>query len=136
MVPSLYGGLLSQPASLGILQGTRSRMARKGRGPLGGLKCSKPALAEMADAKEDMPCPDVGRCRSSRRLRKVRSTTMAYVVMVDYMVEVVELKAKFSVTRFYILKTTQRERGPQALFRTVLTFYGGAMAASREGVVL
>ena len=110
-------------------------MARMGRGPSGGLKCSKPALAEMVDAK-GMPCPDVGRCRSSRRLRKVRSTTMAYVVMVDYMVEVVELKATFSVTRFYILKTTQRERGPQALFRTVLTFYGGAMAASREGVVL
>ena len=46
---------------------------------------------------------------------------MAFVVMVDYMVELVELKANFSVTRFYILKTTQRERGPQALFRTVLT---------------
>ena len=90
----------------------------------------------MVDAK-GMPCPNVGsRCRSPRRLRKVHTATMAYVVMVDYMVELVELKAKFSVTRFYILKTTQRERGPQALFRTVLTFYGGAMAASREGVVL
>ena len=60
---------------------------------------------------------------------------MAFVVMVDYMVELVELKANFSA-RFYILKTTQRERGPQALFRTVLTFYGGAVAASREGVVV
>ena len=135
MVPSLYGGLLSQPASLEILHSLTSRTVRRGRGPPGGLKCCKQALAEMVDAK-GMPCPDVGRCRSSRRLRKVRSTTMAYVVIVDYMVEVVELKAKFSVTRFYILKTTQRERGPQALFRTVLTFYGGAMAASREGVVV
>ena len=64
---------------------------------------------------------------------------MAYVVMVDYMVELVELKANFFATRFYILKTTQRERGPQAHFRTVLTctFYGaGAVAASREGVVV
>ena len=89
----------------------------------------------MVDAK-DMPCPDVGRCRSPRRLREVGSATMAFVVMVDYMVELVELKANFSATRFYILKTTQRERGPQAHFRTVLTFYGGAVAASREGVVV
>ena len=89
----------------------------------------------MVDAK-DMPCPDVGRCRSPRRLREVGSATMAYVVMVDYMVELVELKANFSATRFYILKTTQRERGPQALYRTVFTFYGGAVAASRESVVV
>jgi hypothetical protein len=61
---------------------------------------------------------------------------MAFVVKVDSMVELVELKDNFSVTRFYILKTTQRERGPQALFRTVFTFYGGAVAASREGVVV
>ena len=51
---------------------------------------------------------------------------MAYVVMVDYMVELVKLKANFPITRFYILKITQRERGPQALFRTVLSFYGVA----------
>ena len=63
---------------------------------------------------------------------------MAFVVMVDYMVELVELKANFSATRFYFLKTTQRKREPlpQALFRTVLTFYGGAVAVSRESVVV
>ena len=123
MVPSLYEGLLSQPASLDILHSPTSRTARRGRGPSGGLKCSKPALAEMVDAK-DMPCPDVGRCRSSRRLRGVGSATMAFVVMVDYMVELVELKANFSATRFYFLKTTQRERGPQALSELFLPSTG------------
>ena len=52
------------------------------------------------------------------------------------MVELKGLKANFFVTRFYILKTIQRERGPQGLFRTILTFHGGAVAASGQPVVV
>ena len=127
--------MLSQLASLDILHSPTSRTARGGRGPSGGLKCSKPALAEMVDAK-GMPCPDVGSCRSPRRRREVGSATVPFVVVVDYVVELMGLKANFYVTRFYTLKTIQRERGPQGLFRTILTFHGGAVAASGRPVVV
>ena len=135
MEPSLGDGLLSQLVSLDILHSPTSRTARGGRVPSGGLKCSKPALAEVVDAK-GMTLSDVGSCISPRRRREVGSATVAYVVVVDYMVELMGLKANFFVTRFYILKTIQRERGPQGLFRTILTFHGGAVAASGRPVVV
>ena len=61
---------------------------------------------------------------------------MPYVVVVDYMVVAVELKANFCSTRFSILKTTQRERGPHGLYGTVFIFHVGAVAASGEPVVV
>ena len=82
--------MLSQLVSLDILHSPTSRTARGGRVPSGGMKCSKPALAEVVDAK---------------------GMTLSDVVVVDYMVELMGLKANFFVTRFYILKTIQRERG-------------------------
>ena len=135
MEPSLGHGLLSQLASLDILHCPMSRTARVCRGPSGGLKCSKPALAEMVDAK-GMTWSDVGGCRSPHRRREVGSATVPFVVVVDYVVELMGLKANFFVTRFYILKTIQRERGPQGLFRTILTFHGGAVAASGRPTVV
>ena len=89
----------------------------------------------MVDAK-GMPCPDVDGCRTPHRRRKVGSATVPLMVVVDHMVELKGLKANFFVTRFYILKTIQRERGPQGLFRTILTFHGAAVAASGQPVVV
>ena len=71
----------------------------RGRGPSGGLKCSKPVLAEMVDAK-GMAWSDVGGCRSPRRRREVGSATVPFVVVVDHMVELKGLKPTFSSPGF------------------------------------